>query len=291
VSGLWGLWPVVAAWSVLWWITPQRMTPDGTTYLRRAVGHAVAAPFRWRVWPVALRPWVTGEGGQATMPRALDVALDAARWLSVLWSALVLAHWAGLPAGLLWLGLPIARVQGSWRWTQDALGHAAALSCLVAPEWAWVPLAVLAGTTSERAPVFAALIVWSPLPLVGLAVPAVGYLLSERGPAADYERAIITRPLASARECARGGGVAAYLLPWGACLLALPVLGWQGWALTAVAYAQCLVAVDRARLYQWAAPAWCVAASLTIGGWEWWPVVVAVHWALPWRTATEGCER
>lgn len=287
---------VLVAAAVLWWITPSLWKPDGLTYLRRASGQPVAPPFAWRLWPALLQWGVSGhreaDGELSVRIRpVLAGGLEVVRWGSVVVSALVLLRLAGPVAALLWLGLPIARVQGSWRWTTDSVGHACALACLVAPPWAQVPLGLAAGLTSERAPVFAALFAWSPLPLVGLVIPFGGWLWARRGPAAEYERAIISRPLGSAIEYARSAGAARYLLPWGVCLGALPWLGWHGWLVTAVAYGQCLVAVDRARLYQWAAPAWCVALALAVGDWPWWPVLVAVHWALPWRQATEGCEQ
>jgi hypothetical protein len=255
--------------------------PDARTYLAAAAGIPVAAPFRWRVgWPMMLR--LLG-----VRPDPEVGAVSAPGWLLRWWlvipalCSLSVLGTLGVRPALLVLALPMARQW--WRWGLMPDAPAFALACLAThpSPWVAVPAALAAGALHERAPAMAALWAWSPVPLVGLLVPALALVLSRRGTARPDEARVTGHPVRTAVLALQQAPTWLYVLPWGGCLLALcgPV-PWSVWACLAVSYGQCLVAVDRARLYQWAAPAVAPLAVAVAG--EWWPLAVAVTLAVPW---------
>jgi hypothetical protein len=251
----------------LWWYRYGTIvSPDGQAYLRLAAGHGGPAPFRWR-----LAVYLLGR-----YPLAWH-------WLS--WSALAasaglvgeysgrhgIAPWAaaGLFAALPWfrglVRMPILT---------DQLAMVCAIGAALVPWYAAIPLALLAGTLSERAPVFSAVFAWSFVPLVGLIVPAVMVAMTRGGIESHNDwRAM--------RELHNRVQPHTYVLPWGACLVAALGVGWQLVAAVALGYSQMLVATDRARLYQWSAPV-VVVSALVAAPAEWWPAMVLATVAAPW---------
>lgn len=160
-------------------------------------------------------------------------------WSSVVVLVALLARDLGPLPALAFLGLSMVRTWVRIGVTPDAYAFLAAYAATVPGPWytrvAW---ALMAGGSRETAPVFAALWSWSPLPLVGLlAVPW-------------------WRPGAPLRLFRPAWGIG----PWGF----LPALiSWdvRAAACVVVGYAQCLIASDGARLYQWACVPLLVALS------------------------------
>ena len=258
------------------------LPPDARTYLEAAAGTPVSAPFAWRVgWPWALRlAGVRAADAGVVVPRRLLVWWPVVVGLSaaaVLWSL-------GWRAGLLVLALPMARQWWRWPLMPDAAAFALACVAAVSPWYVAVPAALLAGSLHERAPVFAAAWGWSPWPLVGLVVPALAWVWARRGPARPWEAGVIESPVRTAWESVQAAPLWVYALPWGWGLAVLAPGALWSWSLAvslALAYGQCVVAVDRARLYQWAAPAVAVACLPVLGAW--WPLAVVLTLAVPWE--------
>ncbi len=149
---------------------------------------------------------------------------------------------------------------------------------------------VWAACIKETAPVFAALWLWSPLPLVALVAVAVRALVAKSGPDPLGERFqhIADHPVRSALEAHAGRWRDAWLMvaPWGVCLLALHSPSWQLVVVLAVAYGQLLVATDTVRLVHHAAgPVMAVAAAQFVPV-EWLLLACVVHvvwWRKPER--------
>lgn len=189
-------------------------------------------------------------------------------------------------AGALVAGLPAARIFLYYPVLVDApamvLALGSALTVDVPP--VSILLALLAGLTLERAPIFAALFAWHPLPLVGLAATLLVVAFRRPGPdPADPENQwIAEHPVKASRKYHRGRwrDPLVWLTPWGACLAGL--VDPSSWVLATVgvAYAQTLVATDSVRLCQWAAPVLAVAAAGVIPP-EWLLLAVVAHWLNP----------
>jgi hypothetical protein len=274
------------------------LPPDARTYIAAAAGYPVASPFRWRVgWPVVLR--AVGAQRHPTEPGAVVLPERLVTWWQLVpaVSAGLVVLALGWRAGLLVLALPMARQW--WRWGLMPDAPAFGLACLsawgvtVGTPWGAavaVGAAVASGALHERAPVMAALWCWSPLPLVGLVVPAVAAVLSRVGRARDDEARVTDHPVRTALLALQQPPTWLYVVPWGGVLLALAApVPWTVWVVLAVAYGQCLVAVDRARLYQWAAPAVAPLAVAVAG--DWWPLAVVATLAVPWEWAAVAGSR
>jgi hypothetical protein len=150
-----------------------------------------------------------------------------------------------------------------------------------------IVLVALAATIKETAPVFAALWLWTPWPLLALTVPSIAALVRPSGPdplGPQFDR-IAAQPVRTALEAHRGRWRDAWLMvaPWGACLAALYQPDWRIVAVLAIASAQLLVATDTVRLVHHAAgPALAAAAAATIPT-AWLPLVLVAH-TFWWRT-------
>jgi hypothetical protein len=248
------------------------LTPDGVAYLRAAGGEPVSSPFRWRL-------------AARVLGRLPSWAWDSVSLASLLASSCLvgaLSERAGASprlAACLWLGLPWVRSLVRCPWLLDQVGMLAALGAALAPWPYQVPLALVAGACSERAPVFAAVFAWSPVPLVGLIVPGLAAVLTRRGATMPEHP---TQPWVTGRALLQATPTWRLVVPWGACLAGACTV--QTGAALALGYAQCLVATDRVRLYQWAAPVVCVAAA---GALQDLPapllgLVLVAHWTWPW---------
>lgn len=260
---------------VLWWYRyGVIVSPDGAAYLSGARGGPIEPPFRWRLLPAIVGRW--------------PLAWHALSWSALVASVVLVGAYAeqrGIPAwaaAALFAALPIVRGLVRMPLLPDHVGMAAALGCAVAPWWAVVPLAILAGACTEKHPVYAAVLAWSPLPLVGLAVPLLMRLArgGKLGSANDWR---------VMRELHNRAALHIYALPWGACLLCVLAPSWQLAAALALGYGQMLIATDRARLYMAMAPV-VVVSALSVLPPEWWVVAVLVtvvnpasDWSAPWK--------
>jgi hypothetical protein len=272
---------------------------DGVAYLLAAGGVRQPSPYRWRLLPHLFRRWLPPKAKLELAARTGGAkgAGEAAHAAVMRWSALsaaclvacgpLLALYAeqrgvpGLLAVAIWAGLPWLRACVRMPCLTDQAGAAAALvaGCL-SGSWWLVAVGLVAGLVSERAVVFAALLAWSPLPLLGLAIPAAVALTTRPGTLWPWQRGILDHPWASALESHRAAPLWHLSAPWGLALVGLASGGVQLFATLAVAYGQLMVATDRVRLYQSAAPALCVAAAGVASQWPAWVVGVAMvaHW-------------
>lgn len=265
-----------------------RLTPDGQRYLRMAQGHREPIPFDLR-W---LLPWLCGESKRRWV--AVNVMSIAAA--ALLTAGLALQHGAtpigAVVAMLLLAGLPWIR----FCWFAPVLNDMPALALSLGAAVLWpveplaaIPVALLAGAVSEKAPIWAAIFAFSPWLLIGLASPVMRRLLVTPGQVSPSDPLgwTMRNPLEAGRRghAGRWRDPRLMLLPWGATLavLAFPTL-WVGVALLA-GYSQLLVATDSVRLYQQAAPVLCVSAALLIPV-DWALPVLVAHWLNPF--AGEG---
>ncbi len=152
--------------------------------------------------------------------------------------------------------------------------------------WLTILLALTAGCVKETAPVFAAVFAWHPLAFIGLVPVAIRALMksgSDACPAGSPAANAIERPLRSSWEHHKDLPLWVWVLPWGVLLAALANPSPQlGVALT-LAYAQCVVATDTVRLYQWALPVVALAAVPMLAG-PWLAVALVLHIASPFKT-------
>ncbi len=234
--------------ALCWWRYSWIVSPDGAAYLAMANGAPAPAPFRWRLLPRILGRW--------------PAVWRWCSWASLVVSAVLVGAYAeqrGIPgwsAAGLFCALPWFRGLVRMPILTDQLAMVFALGSALSPPCLAVPLAIVAGCCSERAPVFAAVFAWSPLPLVGLVVPAV-MALTTRGPSSAHNSLRTMRELHNRAQ---------------------PHV-----------YAQLLVATDRARLYQWGAPVVVVSALSALPP-AWWPAAIlatvispASDWVAPWK--------
>lgn len=252
----------------------MRLSPDGYRYLSERPPRPFA--YRWLI------PYLTGRNPRrfAHTTRAHLVALPfvAAWWVNDWRLAVFVIGCAGV-------------VSIGWRFPVlvDVPAHVWALVASGAALRGWWPVAVVAalvaGAISERAPIFAALWAWSPVPLVG--VLAAGWWRKHGPDVLDERNAwILAHPFRAAWESHRQEEPWAFVLPWGAGLLACVAPTWQLAATCVVAYLMCAAATDTVRLYQWA---WPVVGVAALGVLEGAPagllVLVAVlHLVNPYRT-------
>lgn len=261
--------------ALCWWRYGWLVTPDGQQYLAMARGEPVPDPFRWRLLPRLLGRY----------PRVWH----AVSWLSLVGCCVLVGQYAeqlgiaGWAAAALFVTLPWFRGLVRMPLLTDQVGMLAALGCALLPWWAAIPCALVAGAANEKAPLFAAVFAWSPIPLVGAVVPAVVAMVTKRGPKASHNdwRAM--------RELHNRAQPHVYLLPWGACLLAVLAPSWQLLLAVAGGYGMFVMATDRARLYQYGCPV-AVVATLSVLPPQWWPLAVLVNvvspacdWCVPWK--------
>lgn len=262
----------VAAW---WWRYGWIVSPDTRAYLEIAAGSGGPSPFRWRA-----------------IVRALAVIPEQHRiqgwkwfsWMALVASGILVGAYAeqrgvhGWAAAAIWVTLPWFRGLVRNPCLTDQIGMAAALGCAVLPWWATVPCALVAGASSERAPVFAAVFAWSPLPLVGIIVPAAMALATTHRELSWTKGHNDWRAMRELHSLAQPH---TYLLPFGALLLAPLAFTWQAAAALALGVAQWLVATDRSRLLQWGAPVLVVVTLLAVPE-RLWTMLVVYQIAAPW---------
>lgn len=264
--------------------------PDAARYLLAAQGVPVPKPFhlRWllpevcgdnvktwrRVW---LASWVvtaaamflwrlgSGDGWQVALAAsALLLALPG-----ILGPSAVHPVGVDLPATALTLA-------GCALWSLDHTG--AHIAAVIVVAWA--------ATIKETAPVFAALWLWTPVPLIALVAVAARAIIAKPGPDPLGPRfqAIADHPFRTAWDAHRHQWRDAWVMvaPWGVCLAALYAPSPQVAVVLLVAYAQLIVATDSVRLYQHAAgPVMAMTAAQVIPL-AWLPLAVVLHVAW-WR--------
>jgi len=268
-----------------------RLGPDAARYWHAAAGTPVPRPFhlRWllpKVLGQRLQSWWLVWGASWLLLAAGMVGWRLAEgdnWRVALAAAMLLAALPGI------LGPPVSipvqtdlpatalTVCGVALLTLDHPLHQAA--CLV--------LVLVAATMRETAPVWAALWLWSLLPLVALAAPLVAALVRRPGPdplGEQFQR-IADHPVRTSLEHHAGRWRDGWLLvaPWGVCLAALyrpslPLID----ALVA-AYGLLLVATDSVRLYQHSAGPVLAAGAAQVVPVQWLLLAVVVH-VVWWRT-------
>jgi len=260
------------------------MGPDAARYLLAGAGHRVARPFNLR-W---LLPAVCGD----------DVSLWRLVWLlswplaaagAFCWAFGVTSSWQVAAATtVLLLALP-----GIWGpkairpvgvdLPAMALGLLAAGAYVNNQLFICVVLVLWAACIKETTPIWVALWVWHPLPLIGLGAVAVAALIKR--PALDSVtarsdlREIHDHPLRSALQFREGRWRDAWLwvAPWGATAAALVPISTQTAVTLGLAHLQLLVATDQVRLVQYAAgPIMALAAAKNLPL-QWLPLVVVLH--------------
>jgi hypothetical protein len=265
---------------------PRRLGPDAHRYLLAGAGQPVTRPFhlRWFLpklcgtnlrswWIVYLASWVGVAVGMSWW--AWDAGLEPAQIL------LAVGLLVGLP-GILGPSVSIP--------VQVDL-PATALTVLAVPAIiSGRPLGVLCGlllvligaNVRETVPIVTALLAWSWLPLVGLIVPIVVWIVrrpAETSGVPEWDR-ILEHPIATSLEYHAGRWRDARLmvLPWGVCLVGLYAADWRLVLILGIAYAQLLVATDTVRLYQHTAGPALALAAATIVPTPWVPLALAAHW-------------
>jgi len=166
---------------------------------------------------------------------------------------------------------------------------------VAALEHGWWPLAValftVAGMIKESAPIWPALWVMSPVPLIALVAPAVRAIVARPGPSpfGPMFQEIADHPIRTAwpRHLPHARDAWWFVAPFGVTLVGLYDAPWQLIVVLVVAHLQLLGATDHVRLVAHAAgPAMAVAASTHIGA-EWVVVALVAHFFW-WRTPQRG---
>ncbi|HVJ90555.1 MAG TPA: hypothetical protein VM580_12190 [Labilithrix sp.] len=240
----------VAVIAVMVWQDTVKECNDGRRYTS---GKPQPTPFhrRWCGWP----KWL----------------LIASSYAGLVFVSATLGSWW---QSLLFITLPGVWFCATRPTTVDAPAMALAWgSAMLFPKYPYfaVLLSCLAGFVHERGPVFAALYVWSPLPLIGLVAcgwwrtaaphdgdPYVG-LPSFRATVAAHRKMQDWLSWGGYVVSTRG------LIPI-AALVGVPL---SAWAALAVAHASRLVATDNSRIVLWGAP----------------PMIAAMHDVPHWAVA------
>lgn len=262
--------------------------PDAARYIALAEGRSVPRPFhlrrllpficgtspaRW--WAVWLGSWPLAALGFILWRRS-----EGDGWLVALAGCVLLLALPGIlgPAAVIPVGVDLPATA----YTLLCVGFAA-------HGW-WVPafalLAIAAGI-KETAPVFAALWLWSPWPLLALIVPASVHLLNRPGPdplGPKFDE-IAAHPVRSALAARAGRWRDGWLMvaPWGLGVLCLHSPSWPLVAALLVAYGQLLVATDTVRLIHHAAGPVVAVVAVQQVPMAWLPLALVAH-VVWWRT-------
>ncbi len=240
--------------------------------------------------PFHLRPLLPGICG--TSGRLWRIATYVGIGLTLASTWAIVGGWQGIAAALILAALPSVRFNAQ----HPVLVDAAALGLATTSAALWVhgytlpalAVAAIAAAAKETAPVFAALFAWTPVLLLALLVPAAIASLRTPGPDPlnDQHHAwILAHPIQASRKYHRRYLLDAnptLLTPWGGAITALAAPSLQLAATLAAAYAQLVIATDTVRLYQWAAPTVCIAATTAVPP-QWWPLLVLVTLFNPLR--------
>ena len=201
--------------------------------------------------------------------------------------------WRGVAAALILAALPSVRFNA----THPVLVDAAALGLATTSAALWVhgyplpalTIAALAAATKETAPIFAALFAWTPVLLLALLIPAAIASLrtpGSRDPLGDEHHAwVLAHPIQASRKYHHrflADANPTLFTPWGGAITAIAAPSLQLAATLAAGYTQLAFATDTVRLYQWAAPVVCIAATTAVDP-RWWPLLILTTLFNPMR--------
>jgi len=273
------------------WEAPLTGGPDAHRYMALARGERVPRPFhlRWLLptflgesrggwWAIWLMSWPVLAGGMIVWRFAAGddwrVVGAATVFLvalpGILGPSAVIPVGVDLPATALSLcGVGLLEVGG---WSCNVVGLA---------------LIGVAAMIRETSPVWSALWLWSPLPLVVLPVVVVRHMVAKTGPDPLGPRfdEIAAHPIKAALAAHVGRWRDGWLMvaPWGACLAGLIRPSVALVVVLVLAYAQLLIATDTVRLVHHAAgPVLAVAAAQTIPM-EWLLLACVLHVVWFWQ--------
>ena len=257
--------------------------PDAYRYLYAARGHPVPRPFHLR-W---LLPATCGDSlpawrwvRLASWPLIVAGFIGwqhAAGWQAAVIGAVLLVGLSGIrgPDAVIPVGvdLPATAVSLLACWALTGTHPAQIIGGLV--------LVGLGATIRETVPVWVAMWVWSPLPLLLLIVPLVRHLTATTGPdplGVKFDE-IAAHPIRASMDAHRGRWLDGWLMlaPWGAVLLALHSPGLPLIAVLVLAYGQLAVATDTVRLLHHAAAPPAAAAAAALIPIEWALLVCLLH--------------
>lgn len=144
-------------------------------------------------------------------------------------------------------------------------------------------VALVAASVKETSPVWLALWVWSPWPLIALVAPVVAAITlrpeMDQVTAQPILRRVHDHPVRSSMEHHAGQWRSGWVMvaPWGVCVLSLVDPSPQVVAVVVVAYAQLIVATDTTRLLHTAAGPVVALAAVGHIPTEWLMFAVVAH--------------
>jgi len=263
---------------------PASLAPDFLTYQAMSQGRPAADPFRTR-WLLpalmngnALKGWHTvGLVGLVLSFPALYLFVEtvgaSGLWAVVIWGSLpvidVLYRMRGMIDHVAW---PVALLAGTF----VVSGHIIPAGILIA----------LSAMLDPRTVMFIFAWTLNPWTLLGLVPFAVASLILPKGEPYIHPE-IIKHPWASSKKV-NGPFLLnpkMTLIPWGVCMFGLLDLSLTVILSLIFAYAQMFRAIDRIRLFMWAAPA-LIIATLGIVPEAWLPLAVLVTIMNPWKATT-----
>lgn len=252
----WILWLVpMFFYALTWWSTGWSLSPDGVFCLNYGQKQRVPRPYSRR-W---LLPMILGSRRRAW--EVLSV-------FAVILSAILIGEYVGgsfqtkLLAELLFIGLP-----GIWRLNVrlpvlvDPTAFCCALggALLLQRDYVvWGTVVICLGTcVKETVFLFAAAFAWKwPALVFGGVFAWWSNLVFNFG--VDSSETWLQYPIKEARKVHDFLSPVEKILPWGAVAILLLFsyrdFTWMAAAALGLGYAQCLMAQDNARLFQWAAP-------------------------------------
>lgn len=264
----------------------MRVGPDAARYLYAADGGEVPRPFhlRWllptlcgtdvkRWWIAWSTGWVLAVAGM------FGLVVAGGPWQVAAGSTALLLGLPGFlgPTVTIPVGVDI-----------PATGLALCGAALCAHDVWWVGVAVIALSAAirETTPVWTAVWLWSPLPLLALAAPVLAAWFRPTGPdpLGDKFQWIADHPIKSALDAHQGRWRDGWLMvaPWGVCLVGLVSPSWPLMVALILAYGQLLVATDTVRLLHHGAGVPLAVAAAQIIPTDWLLLAVVVHVAW-WR--------
>lgn len=240
--------------------------------------------------PFHLRPLVPALCGTTAWRWKAATYIGLALTIVGTWA--IVGGWQGVAAALLLAALPSVRFNATHPVLVDAaaLGFATTSAALWVHGW-WLPaiaVTCLAAATKETAPIFAACFAWTPWLLAALAIPLLVALIRRPGPDPlndEHHAWILAHPIQASRKYHHRYLIDAnpvLLTPWGGATVALAAPSAQLAATLAAGYTQLAFATDTVRLYQWAAPVVCIAATTAVPP-IWWPLLIIVTLFNPLR--------
>lgn len=259
--------------------------PDARRYLAAGAGEPVTRPFHLRpLLPAAcgtnLRLWWTVWVTSWIVLGLSTFAWASNRGLDPIHAGLCALLLCGLP-GILG---PAVSIPVQVDLPATALTMLGATIAITGKPWAIVVGLLIIGIATgirETSPILGALVLWSPLPLLLLAIPLTIHLVRTPATSSGVPEwdLILEHPIrtALAYHQNRWRDARLMVLPWGVCLIGLYDADWRLALILAIAYAQLLVATDSVRLYQHlAGPSLAYAAAILIPT-PWVPLAIVGH--------------